>query len=171
MEIKLIKVLAIQASHLPNIIARTILLLSCTTIFGFSPNSLTSQNPKITIDQDRTVTIFEVFEIIGKQTECTFIYQSNIFKGLPKIELKKGTVKVNELLKQCLPLADYTITTTKDNYITITRLISNAFPQGNIKGVVTDSLGMGMAGVNIVIKNTTKGVQSDLEGNYSIIAH
>ncbi len=171
MKIKLIKVLAIKASHLPKIIARTLLLLSCATIFGFSPNPLTSQNPKITIEQDRKVTIFEVFEIIGKQTECTFIYQSDIFKGLPKIELKKGIIKVNELLKQCLPLADYTIITTKDNHITITRRISNAFPQGNIKGVVTDSLGMGMAGVNIVIKNTTKGVQSDLEGKYSIIAH
>lgn len=171
MEIKLIKVLAIQASHLPNIIARTILLLSCTTIFGFSPNPLISQNPKITIEQDRTVTIFEVFEIIGKQTECTFIYQSNIFKGLPKIELKKGVIKVNELLKQCLPPTNYTITTTKDNYITITHRISNAFPQGNIKGVVTDSLGMGMAGVNIVIKNTTKGTQSNLDGEYTIIAH
>ncbi|SDX33981.1 SusC/RagA family TonB-linked outer membrane protein [Aequorivita viscosa] len=171
MKIKLIKVLAIKASHLPKIIARTLLLLSCTTIFGFSPNPLTSQNPKITIEQDRKVTIFEVFEIIGKQTECTFIYQSDIFKGLPKIELKKGIIKVNELLKQCLPLADYTIITTKDNHITITRRISNAFPQGNIKGVVTDSLGMGMTGVNIVIKNTTKGVQSDLEGKYSIIAH
>ncbi len=171
MEIKLIKGLAIHASHLQNIIARTILLLSCTTIFGFSPNSLTSQNPKITIDQDRTVTIFEVFEIIGKQTACTFIYQSNIFKDLPKIKLKKGTVKVNELLKQCLPPADYTITMTKDNYITITRRISNVFPQGNIKGVVTDSLGMGMAGVNIIIKNTSKGTQSDLDGLYSIIAH
>ncbi|MAB57369.1 MAG: SusC/RagA family protein [Aequorivita sp.] len=171
MEIKLIKGLAIHASHLQNIIARTILLLSCTTIFGFSPNSLTSQNPKITIDQDRTVTIFEVFEIIGKQTACTFIYQSNIFKDLPKIKLKKGTVKVNELLQQCLPPADYTITTTKDNYITITRRISNVFPQGNIKGVVTDSLGMGMAGVNIIIKNTSKGTQSDLDGLYSIIAH
>lgn len=171
MEIKLIKGLAIHASHLQNIIARTILLLSCTTIFGFSPNSLTSQNPKITIDQDRTVTIFEVFEIIGKQTACTFIYQSNIFKDLPKIKLKKGTVKVNELLKQCLPPADYTITTTKDNYITITRRISNAFPQGNIKGVVTDSLGMRIADVNIVIKNTTKGTQSNLDGEYTIIAH
>ncbi|MGB3343645.1 MAG: SusC/RagA family TonB-linked outer membrane protein [Aequorivita sp.] len=171
MKIKLIKVLAIQPSHLPKIIARTLLLLSCTTIFGFSPNSLTSQNPKITIDQDRKVTIYEVFEIIGKQTECTFIYQSDIFKDLPQIELKKGTLKVNELLKHCLPPEDYTITTTNDNYITITRRISKAYPQDNIKGVVTDSLGIGMAGVNIVIKNTPKGTQSNLNGEYTIIAH
>lgn len=171
MEIKLIKALAVKASHFLRIIARTLLLLSFTTIFGFSPNSLTSQNPKITIDQDRKVTIYEVFEIIGKQTECTFIYQSDIFKDLPKIELKKGTIGVNELLKQCLPPADYTITTTKVNYITITRRVSKAFPQGNIKGVVTDSLGIGMAGVNIVIKNTSKGTQSNLNGEYTIIAH
>lgn len=171
MEIKLIKVLEIQANHLSKIIARTILLLSCTTIFGFSPNPLIHQNPKITIEHDRKVTIYEVLEIIGKQTECTFIYQSNIFMGLPKIELKKGTIEVDELLKKCLPPTDYNINTTKDNYITITRRISNAFQQGNIKGVVTDSLGMGMAGVNIVIKNTSKGTQSNMDGEYNIIAH
>ncbi len=171
MEIKLIKVLEIQANHLSKIIARTILLLSCTTIFGFSPNPLIHQSPKITIEHDRKVTIFEVLEIIGKQTECTFIYQSNIFKDLPKIELKKGTIEVNELLKQCLPPADFNIITTKDNYITITRRINKAFPQGNIKGVVKDSLGMEMAGVNIVIKNTSKGTQSNLDGEYTIIAH
>ncbi|MBB6681373.1 SusC/RagA family TonB-linked outer membrane protein [Aequorivita sp. 609] len=171
MEIKLIKVLAIQASYLPKSIARTLLLLSCTTIFGFSPNSLTYQNPEVTINQDRKVTIFEVFEIIGKQTECTFIYQSDIFKGLPKIELKKGTIKVNELLKQCLPPTDFNIITTKDNYITITRQSGKAFPQGNIKGVVKDSLGIDMAGVNIIIKNTSRGTQSDLDGEYTIIAH
>lgn len=160
-----------MATHLPKFILTALLIFSCTSIFGFSPNTPVSQNPKITIDRDRTATIYEVFEIIGKQTECTFIYQSDIFKDLPKIQLKKGTVKVNELLRQCLPPADYNITATKDNYITITRRISNAFPQGNIKGVVTDSLGMGMAGVNIVIKNTTKGTQSNLDGEYTIVAH
>src|SRR5690606_35692494 len=121
--------------------------------------------------QDRAVTIYEVFEIIGKQTECTFIYQSDIFKELPKINLKKGTITVNELLKKCVPPEDFIINVTKDNYITITLRISKAFPQGNIKGVVTDSLGIGMAGVNIVIKNTTKGTQSGLDGQYTIIAH
>lgn len=171
MKIKLIKVLAIQVSHIPKIILRTILFLSCTTIFGFSPNPLISQNPKITIDQDKTVTIYEVFEIIGNQTECTFIYQSDVFKKLPKIELKKGTIKVNDLLKECLPASDFSIITTKDNYITITRRSGKAFQQNNIKGVVTDSLGIGMAGVNIIIKNTAKGTQSDLDGQYTIIAH
>ncbi|SDX32060.1 TonB-linked outer membrane protein, SusC/RagA family [Aequorivita viscosa] len=163
--------LAIQASHLPKIIVCTILFFSCATVFAFASNPLVSQNPKITIDQDRKVTIYEVFEIIGNQTDCTFIYQSDIFKGLPKIELKKGIIKVNELLEHCLPLSNFNIITTKENYITITLRISKAFPQGNIKGVVTDSLGIGMAGVNILIKNSTKGTQSDLDGQYTIIAH
>ena len=169
MEIKLIKVFAIQASHLPKIIVKTILFLCCTTIFGFSPKTLISQNPEIIIDNDKTVTIYEVFEIIGKQTECTFIYQSNIFKDLPKINLKRGIIKVNELLKHCLPAEDFKINATKDNYITITRR-NKMSQQGNIKGVVTDSLGKGMAGVNIIIKNTSKGTQSNQEGRYSLTA-
>lgn len=171
MKINLITVLAIKARHLPKIIVGTILFFSCTSIFAFSPDSLISQNPKVTIDREREVTIYEVLEIIGNQTECKFIYQSDIFKGLPKIKLKKGTIKVDELLKQCLAPSNFNIITTKDNYITITRRSGKALQQNIIKGVVKDSLGIGMAGVNIIIKNTTKGTQSNFDGQYTIIAH
>lgn len=39
-----------------------------------------------------------------------------------------------------------------------------------ITGTVTDETGMALPGVNIIIKGTTVGVQSDFDGNYSIQA-
>lgn len=165
MKIKLIRTFAIQANHLPRIIVRTILIFSCTTLFAFS----NYQNPNITIDHNKEVTIIDVFEIIGKQTECKFIYQSDIFKDLPRIELKKGTIRVNELLRKCLPLSDYSIITTKDNYITITRRSGKAFQQKSIKGLISDADGP-LSGVNVLIKNTSRGTISDIDGTYSLIA-
>jgi TonB-linked SusC/RagA family outer membrane protein len=155
---------------LAKIILKTILLFCCTALLGFSSNAMTSQNPNITIDQDKTVTIYEVFDIIGQQTPCTFIYQSDIFKDFPKVELKKGTIKVSDLLAQCLPPSRFHITSTKDNYITITRRSGKAFQQNTIRGLVTDTLGIGMAGVNVLIKNTSKGTQTNFEGQYTITA-
>jgi TonB-linked SusC/RagA family outer membrane protein len=40
----------------------------------------------------------------------------------------------------------------------------------NVTGKITDSSGESLPGVNIVIKGTTLGVSSDIEGNYSILA-
>src|SRR5690606_34665607 len=42
--------------------------------------------------------------------------------------------------------------------------------QQTISGTVTDDTGLPLPGVNIVIKGTTTGTQSDFDGNYSINA-
>jgi hypothetical protein len=42
--------------------------------------------------------------------------------------------------------------------------------RGNIHGVVSDSGGP-LPGANVVVKGTTRGVQADFDGNYSIQAH
>ena len=46
--------------------------------------------------------------------------------------------------------------------------IASAFAQRTVSGKVTDESGEGLPGVNVVIKGTTIGVTSDLDGNYSI---
>ena len=37
-----------------------------------------------------------------------------------------------------------------------------------ISGTVTDDSGLPLPGVNIIVKSTTNGTQSDFDGNYSI---
>ncbi len=44
----------------------------------------------------------------------------------------------------------------------------NAWAQRTVSGKVTDDNGEGLPGVNVVIKGTTTGVTTDLDGNYSI---
>lgn len=172
MQIKLTNVLFCNWKKITRFIMRTFLLLCCTTVFSFSTGSIHSQNAKVAIDSDRTVTIFEVFELIGKQTECTFIYQSDIFKDLPAIHLKKGVIRVKKLLTQCLPDKDFNISTTGDNYIAISRKQTKSLEQGKIevKGIITDTSDLPIAGVNIQIKNTNNGTVSNFDGSYTIIA-
>ncbi|TJY37425.1 TonB-dependent receptor [Pontimicrobium aquaticum] len=46
------------------------------------------------------------------------------------------------------------------------------FAQGKtISGTVSDQSGMPLPGVNIIVKNTTNGTQTDFDGNYSITAN
>src|SRR5690606_2015486 len=39
-----------------------------------------------------------------------------------------------------------------------------------VTGTITDSDGLALIGVNIIIENTSRGTQSDFDGNYSIMA-
>src|SRR4051812_12646974 len=99
MKFKLTGVLFYFRKKLIINIMRTFLFLFCTTIFGFTPGKLFSQSAKVVIAADKTVTVDEVFDIIKQQTDYTFIYQEDLFKKLPKVHLKKGTIRISELLK------------------------------------------------------------------------
>ncbi len=54
-----------------------------------------------------------------------------------------------------------------------TLIVSSLFAQGNqpsnVSGYVTDERGETMVGVNVVIKNTTQGTITDIDGRYSIM--
>lgn len=173
MQIKLTNVLFTHMKGISKFIVKTLLFLCCTTVFSLSSNTLFSQNAKVAIESDKTVTIFEVFELIGKQTECTFIYQADIFQNLPEVHLKKGVIKVIKLLAECLPEESFNISVTRDNYITISRKKTKNLKQDKIQvqGVITDLNGLPLAGVNIHIKNTNTGTSSNFNGAYTIMAN
>src|SRR5690606_13294397 len=47
-------------------------------------------------------------------------------------------------------------------------LVATAFAQSTVGGKVTDRKGESIPGVNILVKGTTSGTISDVEGNYSV---
>src|SRR6476660_6038648 len=46
-----------------------------------------------------------------------------------------------------------------------------AFTQTNISGVVTDQAGLPIPGVNVLVKGTQNGVQTDFDGKFTIAAN
>jgi len=172
MQIKLTNTLFFRWKEISKFIVKTLLLLCCTTVFSLSSSTIFSQNEKVVIDSDKTMTIYEVLELIGKQTECTFIYQSDILRDVPDVAIKKGTIKVIKLLQQCLTKTDFKITTTKDNYITISRKEPKPLKQDpiEIKGIITDINGLPISGVLIMVQNTKEGAISQIDGSYTIKA-
>lgn len=154
-------------------IMKTFVFLFCTTVFSFSPiNNIFGQNTKITINADKTLTVYEVFDLIRAQTEFTFIYQSDIFKNTPKIHLKKGVIKANELLEKSLSTNHFSFALSTDKSIIIKPKTINNAPEVPVKvtGKVTDEAGLPLAGVTVRISGTNNGVATNFDGNYTIIA-
>ncbi|MFD0762478.1 SusC/RagA family TonB-linked outer membrane protein [Lutibacter aestuarii] len=154
---------------------RTFILLFCSTVFSFTSGSLLSQNAKITIDSDKTITVDEVFEIIKSQTDYTFLYQENLFKNLPKVKVEKGVIKANTLLKMSLPPGVFDFEFTSSNSIIIKQIIAidetESFgKQQIISGVVTDGNNVPLFGVTVLVNKNERGTATDMDGKYSIQA-
>ncbi|MCK0131306.1 TonB-dependent receptor [Flavobacteriaceae bacterium F08102] len=150
---------------------KTFLFLFCTTVFSFSSGAIFSQNSKIEIDSNKTLTIDEVFEMIDQQTNYSFIYKSDLFYGFPKIKLKKGVIRSNKLLEKILSVGDFEVKLLGNDTI----IIKEKNPlqtkdQIQISGKVTDSIGLPLTGVTVYIKNTNRGTTTDFDGNYVLTA-
>ncbi|MFI0429399.1 SusC/RagA family TonB-linked outer membrane protein [Mariniflexile sp. HMF6888] len=144
---------------------RTLIFLLCTTVFSLNSEIGLAQK-KVIIDADKEVSIDEVFDIIKTQTDFRFIYPQDLFKDTPKIQLKKGTISVDELLQNSLSANDFYIVLSTDNKIIIKG--RNTQQQIQVSGKVKDANGLPISGAIIFVKGTTIGVISDYDGNYEI---
>ncbi|MDO5973777.1 SusC/RagA family TonB-linked outer membrane protein [Flavivirga jejuensis] len=148
---------------------RTALLLFCSTVFSFTSIDVISQNAKIVINEDKTVTVDQIFDILQAQTDYTFIYRSDMFKDFPAVHLKKSIIKANDLLLHAISNDDYSFELLEDNTIVVEKKsdVSKVI-QEKITGQVTDEAGIPLPGVTIAVKGTNKGVITDFDGSYSI---
>lgn len=153
---------------------RTFIFLFCTTIFGFTSGDLFSQNTKIFIAADKTVTVDEVFDIIKQQTDYTFIYQEDLFKKLPKVHLKKGRIRVNDLLEASFAGKNFNFSFANGNTILVKEVPAEKVmvqqSEIEIKGVVTNEKNEVLPGVNVKVKGTNTVTQTDFDGRYTIKA-
>ncbi|WP_170245250.1 SusC/RagA family TonB-linked outer membrane protein [Gelidibacter salicanalis] len=155
---------------------KTFIFLLCTTAFSFNTENSFAQHT-ITISQDQLVTVDDVFKIIKKQTNYLFIYPKNLFKNTPKIELKKGEIKIEKILQQSLEINNLSFELTDEKTILISEKSTASSIsklkieiQQEIKGTVTDAQGLVLPGVSVMIKGTNKGTVTNFDGEYFINA-
>ncbi|MEP4945947.1 MAG: SusC/RagA family TonB-linked outer membrane protein, partial [Flavobacteriaceae bacterium] len=157
-----------------SIIMRTFILLCLMTFFGFSPKNGFTQNTKIKISADQTVSVDEVFKLIKEQTDYTFIYRSDLFENHPMIKLKKGVIKADKLLERTLSKSEFTCHFSEDNTIVIKEKVLKIPAssktvkalQQNVGGTVFDNEGVPLPGVTVILKNTIIGTSTNFDGKY-----
>ncbi|WP_411029283.1 SusC/RagA family TonB-linked outer membrane protein [Spongiimicrobium sp. 3-5] len=153
---------------------RTTIFLFCLATFGFTTSNGFSQNLRIDVDSDQEVTVEQVFDLIRKQTDYTFIYRSDLFLDAPTVRLKKGRIRANDLLKQSLSYGDFSLDFDDNGSILLRKNVKKkTIPKPNmqqqVSGVLYDSNGIPLAGASITLKDDpSKGTLSDFDGNYSI---
>lgn len=170
MKIKLTNAGFININRLLKTIMRTFIFLFCSFIFASIPSNVISQNSKIKIEEDKVLTVDEVFDLIMDQTDYKFFYEEGTFKGYPKVNLKKGILKTSKLLKRSLSQGDFEVTLTSNNAILIKdkQSVTKYIQDLEVSGVITDSFGAPLPGANVLEKGTNNGTQTDFDGKFSL---
>lgn len=149
---------------------RIFIFIFCTSLFALTPSNIVSQNSKVHIEESKELTVDEIFDLIMDQSDYKFFYQEGMFKDVPKVQVKKGIISTNELLKRSLSNGNFDIEVTENNAIIIKEVPESnkkKVQQYQISGTITDKEGTPLPSASIVEKGTTNGTQTDFDGNFS----
>jgi TonB-dependent starch-binding outer membrane protein SusC len=117
-------------------------------------------------------TVREIFDIIEQGSNYRFFYNDEFESASKIIDLEVRNKDINQVLDKILENTDYTYKVFENNLIVIS-LKKNIREQSDlqqkiVRGVVTDDKGVPIPGATIVVKGTSRGITTDLNGNYVI---
>ena len=148
----------------------TFYVLLLATVQSFALNSY-AQTTKLNLNFKNT-TVRQVLSKIEDQSEFYFLYNSKMVDVEREVSVNIKNKKINDVL-------DVLFKDTNTNYTIVDRqiVLSNnkslgsglsAAQQNQITGNITDVNNQPLPGVTVLVKGTTKGTISDVNGNYSI---
>ncbi|WP_372650884.1 SusC/RagA family TonB-linked outer membrane protein [Draconibacterium sp.] len=142
----------------------TLLLFLLTTVQSFG--TVYSQGTKFSIHLQNVNTV-EIFETIEDQSEFKFLYNNDLLvnKNYDNLQITDKTVE--QILDVVLNGTGNRYSVLENNLIVISPSVGAA-QQGLIKGKVTDIKGEPLIGATIVVKGTTIGDITDINGEYVI---
>lgn len=130
-----------------------------------------SQTKTLNLKLDKT-SVKEVLSQIEDQSEFYFMYNSKLIDVDREVSVNIKKQKVEEVLESLFSgsAVDYVI---KGRFIVLTNKgidieVPTAQQQNTITGKVTDEAGELLPGVTVVVKGTTNGTVTNMDGNYSI---
>ena len=134
----------------------------------------TAQND-VAISLDFTnVPLGKVLNEIGRQTSLRIVYNTKDVNPEQLVSVKVNYQKLSSVMTNLLKNTNVAFT-VKDDYLVLyssksTNTVKEVAQQNkrNIKGTVSDNFGEPLIGVSVLVKGTTTGTITDIDGNYSI---
>ena len=131
-----------------------------------------AQEQKVTVDlKQRPLT--ELFSTIEKQTPYRFSYRDIILQGKGNVTISEQNVPTKEVLANVLhPLGlDFELQSEK-NIVIFNRAEASVSTSSSstkkVKGTIVDASDIPIIGANVMVKGTTNGTITDLDGNFSL---
>lgn len=140
-----------------------LLLLSVNMTWAFHSYA---QNTRLSVNITEQ-SIAEVLDVIEQKTDFNFFYNSKIVKVDKKVSVNVEDENVFTILDRILSNSDIQYKVIdKDVILTVGN--STQQMEKTVTGTVADAQGEPIPGANIVVKGTTNGVTSDIDGKFVI---
>ena len=141
-------------------------VLTLIAIFQLSATSLHSQNAKVSINRNN-LPLKEFINEIERQTDYLFMYSEKEIDLQEQVQVNAKNKPVSKVLEEVFGNSEIAYN-FNEGYISLrTKGASVQQKQKKITGVVSDNLGP-VAGANIMIKGSTIGTVTDMDGRFTL---
>ena len=124
-----------------------------------------SQNVQFTILVEQK-SLKEIFRIIEQESDYRFLYNDDFVELNQVVSLQAKDNSIEDVLGKILQQTGFGYKLLDNNLIVI--IPAKLLQQKTISGRITDTSGESLPGVNVVVKGTSIGTVSNLDGHYSI---
>lgn len=152
-------------------ITRVMKLTISILLFGVmaaTAGSSYSQTARINLKM-KDASLVDVFREIERTSEFGFFFKSEELDMEKKVSIDLTNANIEEILKKVL-IDNYSYRILDKNIVVTRGSINNTSEQQqkSVSGKVTDTTGAPIPGTSVVVKGTTTGVISDMDGKYTI---
>lgn len=130
-------------------------------------NNSYAQNTTLSLEMSNS-TIANVLEAVENQTDFSFIYDANVVNINKKVSVSVNEKNIFDVLNKMFGNSDiaYTVVNKK---IILNKKEAVMQQQGKrVSGVVVDKNNEPVIGANILVKGTTNGTITDIDGKYTL---
>lgn len=145
-----------------------LLMLTITQVFAAGAYS---QNVRISLGLNRTK-VADVLNEIERKTEFKFFYNNKLINVDREVDLNVENKDIYSILDQLFEDTDVDYV-VKNKHIILSNQLANAQEQQaknlfKVKGHITDTENAPIVGVTVVVKGTTNGTVTNINGEYSL---
>jgi TonB-linked SusC/RagA family outer membrane protein len=129
--------------------------------------SIYSQNTFFNLNHNN-ITVIEALKLLESDSDYKFLYRSDMIDINRTVDLKGTDKNVQDVLSMIFPDGNASFMFFEDNLVAITTEPFLEQQQIVVTGVVRDATGNPLPGATIVIRGTTTGTVTNVDGEYSL---
>ncbi|MDP2891054.1 MAG: carboxypeptidase-like regulatory domain-containing protein [Bacteroidota bacterium] len=150
------------------LVMRLTLFLLVLSVFSAYSSSY-AQKTKLNLKVQNTQ-VKEVLSQIENQSEFFFMFDNKQVDVERKVNMEVNSMNIDQVLQKLFEGTEVNYRIVNRQILLFSENTNSAFSQqaNSVSGKVTDSSGIGLPGVSVVVKGTTTGTITDANGNYSM---
>ena len=141
-----------------------LILVFASSLFAANVNS---QVAKVSLSIKNS-SLINVLDAIERQTDYLFVYNKSEIDLKREINMEVKDQSVSTVLSGIFQSTGISYAMEGNNIVLFNK-VENLQQQKSVAGKVIDSYGEPLPGVSVVVKGTTTGVITDMDGKYSIL--